>query len=325
MPPDTLAEEIQLRAKQLESKQPAAGAYFAEVLLHCPQARLAIGASGYALILSSAEAISGPDIELDNLAVHFNSRCKISGNSTTTTEIVVVVETKNPDPQVQAAFLNLVELILPTANAISAQAIKAMLLDLVELFRALGQARRKTAQGLWGELFILSEARNANTAAESWHATPRDRHDFSLGSSRAEIKTVMGPRQHHFGYEQLCAPEGISVIVGSIITQQLSGGTSVGRMLKKAAGKIEDKALRDRIIKVAISSIGNQWHAAAQLELDENMARQSLRWFDSRSIPCVAAPPPGVFEIRFRSDLQLAPAMSKTETRAFSELGAALA
>ena len=168
------------------------------------------------------------------MAVHFSRRCKITANESASTEVVVVVETKNPDPKVQAAFLNVVELILPADNTISAQAIKAMLLDLVELFRALGQSHKKTAQGLWGELFIISEARNANTAAESWHATPTDRHDFSLRGSRAEIKTVMGPRQHHFGYEQLCATKGISVIVGSIITQKLSGGTSVGMMLKKA-------------------------------------------------------------------------------------------
>lgn len=325
MPPDTLGEEIQLRAKQLASKQPAAGAYFAEALLHCPQARLAIGTGGYALILSPAEPISAPDILLGNLAVHFSQRCKITANGKSSTETVVLVATKNPDPQVQAAFLNLVELILPAAKKISAQAIKTMLLDLVELFRALSHSRRKTAQGLWGELFVISEAPDANTAAESWHATPMDRHDFSLRGSRAEIKTVMGPRQHHFGYEQLFEPHGISVMVGSIITQELSGGTSVGLMLKKASAKIRDTALRARIIKVAIASIGNQWHAAALLELDERMARQSLRWFAAGCVPCVAPPPPGVYEIRFRSDLQLAPAMSKTETRAFSELGAALA
>ncbi len=325
MPTDALAEEIQLRARQLASKRPAKGSFFAEVLVHCPQARLAIGAAGYALILSPAEALSGPAIELDNLAVHFSRRCKITANSRTSAEVVVVVETKNPDPHVQAAFLNLVELILPADTAISAPAIKTMLLDLVELFRALGQSRQKTAQGLWGELFVLSEARDATTAAESWHATPRDRHDFSLGSGRAEIKTAIGPRQHHFSYEQLCAGAGISVIVGSIITQELSGGTSVGLMLKKSVRKIKDEALRSRIIKVAIASIGNQWHAAALLELDENMARQSLRWFDSRCVPCVAPPPPGVFEIRFRADLQLAPAMTNQATRALSDLGAALA
>lgn len=70
-------------------------------------------------------------------------------------------------------------------------------------------------------------------------------------------------------------------------------------------------------------SLGVAWRLGSQACFDIDLARSTLAWFDSRTVPRVADPPIDVRQVKFISDLQNTDPPAKAELALLGPLAAA--
>ena len=184
--------------------------------------------------------------------------------------------------------------------------VAAVIENLVELFRSLGNAPKKEVQGLWGELLLIHQAKDAFVLASAWRCQTGDCYDFNSGDERIEVKTTSTrSRQHRFSYEQLCPPGGTRLVVASITVQRSGAGVSVFGLLDAIRAKIpKHPQLHLSMVRQVHETLGKAWQSAKELGFDLEAAVESLRYFDGAQIPKVLAPlPDGVSQVSFVADL----------------------
>lgn len=176
----------------------------------------------------------------------------------------------------------------------------------IEIFRALLLPAKKSIQGLWGELFLIARSSNPRMLVSSWHVTPEERYDFSLGSFRIEVKTAIGRiRQHQFSLEQLYPPSGTQVLIASILLERAGGGTSLEALISNVKENLREKPeIWMHFDRVLALSLGNSFRAALDERFDYELALESLSFYDPDVVPKLLPDLPiGVSHVHFRSDL----------------------
>ena len=301
----TLLASLKTLEAKLRLLTPVSNVFHAETIPGCAWARLAVGINGLALMLPKISEPTMAPVNLPNVAVRFNVRPQIEIEGASTLEEIVFVETKSNEASVQRAFLDVVAMLLSSGRYGHAADVRQLIEDFMELFRSLAGTPRNSALGLWGELLTLSEAREKDLLIRAWHSSPNDRFDFSIGDLRFEIKTVIGPRVHHFSFEQIAPLPDVTILIGSVVTTEDSEGPSIADLLDRVVGMTLDPNLKARAIKVAIASLGRDWTSHSELRFNESLAKSSLRWFSASMVPQVGAPPIGVSAVNFISDLQI--------------------
>lgn len=264
------------------------------------------------LLISTGLAAKGQvrvPLILENLAVLFDLRCHVSSpNKPQQLGTFTVLKCVAADPVVRSYFLSLLSGISAAIGRISDRAkVAAVVEDLVELFRALGNPPKKEIQGLWGELFLIHQAKDPITLASAWRCETGDRYDFNKGAERIEVKTTsQKPRQHHFSLEQLCPPRGARLVVASIIVQRSGAGLSVFDLLDAIRGKTaQQPQLHLRLIRQLHDTLGSAWESARSVGFDLEAAVESLRYFDGAQIPKIPLPlPDGISQVSFIADLK---------------------
>lgn len=184
--------------------------------------------------------------------------------------------------------------------------VSRFLETLVALFRALSEPPRKSVQGLWAELYLITRARDSRALVKAWHASPDERYDFSGGSQRIEVKCAVGRgRVHHFSLEQLTPPDMTVVLIASLCTERSGGGTSLRELLAKARAQLSgDPALLLRLESVVGGTLGESLSRALDESYDLEMATQSLGFYEVDAVPRPPGPlPREVREVRFTADL----------------------
>jgi hypothetical protein len=318
-----LRPEIGALAKALAQKTVREGILIAERLPSRPWARLARSTRGFAAVLPAISGPARPDIVYEQLRVCFNIECTLESGGHVRDERLVIIECLAADPQVQAAFLDVVAVLLPSDEHASGADLQRAVTSLADLFRALLVAGPKSVLGLWGELFAMWQAVDPAAAAAAWHTTPHDRYDFAAGGLRVEVKTTTGVRAHTFSLEQLMPPAGVRVLVASIITTPSPSGPSVDELLQTVAAQVSDDT-RSRLVETAMRSLGSGWQQGCAARFDADLASAALRWFDGQVVPRVADPPLEVREVRFKSDLQTCDSLDESALSAAGPLGNAM-
>ena len=290
------------------------GVFHAERIPGAEWARLAVGVNGLALMLPKISEPAIPPVNLANVVVTFNVQPQIESDGKSSLEEVVFVETKSNDASVQRAFLEVVAMLLASDRYRHAADVREFIADFMELFRSLAGSPLKSALGLWGELLTLCESRETDALVRAWHASPNDRFDFSAGDLRFETKTVIGPRIHHFAYEQLAPIAGVTVVIVSVVTETDSEGTSIAELLDRLVDRTWDPELRVRAVKVTRASLGRDWASHSSIRFNEVLAKTSMSWFSALRVPQIAAPPRGVSAVHFMADLQIASPLSEADS-----------
>lgn len=266
----------------------------------CPCLLVATGAA--------AKTQTRVPLVLENLAVLFDLRCQVSSpNAPAQTGTFTVLKCVAADTIVRSYFLSLLKGISAAIGRTSDRAkVAAVIEDLVELFRSLGNTPKKEIQGLWGELLLIHQAKDPTTLASAWRCETGDRYDFNKGAERIEVKTTSQKlRRHHFTLEQLCPPDGTRLVVASIVIQRSGAGLSVFDLLDALRGKTaQQPQLHLRMTRQFHETLGNTWQSAKEVRFDLEAAVESLRYFDGAQIPRIALPlPDGISQVSFVADL----------------------
>ena len=276
------------------------------------QHRLGKDAQGRPLLLISILDVSSPrqpaPIVLEHITVMYNQNCRVSRSDSTFEEgRFTVVRCTGEDTTLQAYFLRVASAILISLKDRPTQSDVANAINrLIELFRAMTKPPRKSVQGLWAELFLISNAHQPTILVDAWHTVSEDRYDFAMGDQRIEVKSFAGQiRQHHFSLEQLHPPGGVKTIVASVCVERTQAGESIADLREKIQGSLSSNS--DSLLHldtVIALTLGDGWHHASEVRFDSRLAKETLAFYEASAIPSVNPNlPSGVSYVRFLSDL----------------------
>ena len=270
----------------------------------------------------------GDPIVLENLSVLHNVDCRLQtqGGGTNTARFSVV-RCCGDDRTLHEYFLRA---LTPILGALPPRPQRRQVVDaintLIELFRRVSQPPRKKVQGLWAELFVIQVASDPAHLIRCWHTMPEDRFDFAQGCQRLEVKTAAGRvRAHHFSYEQLCPPAGALSVIASVLMERSAGGQSVNDLIELIRQRVPEHQLLVHLDAVVAMTLGTEWRAAQEDRFDRQLAIESLRFIDARTVPSIPSVlPPEVSEVHFRVDLTSHPLALPDELREAEELFGAM-
>lgn len=267
-----------------------------------------------ALLIPVSGELSGrllPNVALENLRVEHSIRCHIAGHGGVSIDSVfTILRCLSDERALQEYFLMTIGTIIPTLPlSPSARDLSEAIDKLVELFHALAQAPTRHVQGLWAELFVITQSTCPISMIEAWHSEIDERFDFSSGQQRIEVKSSSDrTRRHFFSLEQAYPPEGTDVLIASVFIERATNGTSLGDLWDEVRGAVESAPmLLMKIERVCLKALGNSWADARTKCFDLQLAEQSLAFYRVEGIPRITADlPQGISEVKFRSDLSLA-------------------
>ena len=251
-------------------------------------------------------------VVLEHLTVQYNLNCRVSRPDGTFEEgVFTVVRCTGEDATLQNYFLKVMSTIVISIGDRPTQSDVAYAMNqLIELFRAMAKAPRKSVQGLWAELFLISQARQPAILVDAWHTVVEDRYDFAMDDQRIEVKSFSGnSRLHHFSLEQLHPPAGIKVLVASMSVGSSQAGVSIGDLREKIQSRLGSNLdLLLHVDRVIALTLGNAWQQASDVRFDERLAEESLAFYETSAIPSVNPNlPSGVSGVHFRSDITECP------------------
>ena len=253
-----------------------------------------------------------PPIVLEHLKVQHNLNCRVSCPDGMFEEgLFTIVHCTGEDATLQDYFLKVASTIVITLkNQPTQPDVAHAMKQLIELFRALAKPSRKSVQGLWAELFLISQSRQLAILVDAWHTVVEDRYDFAMDDQRIEVKSFSGDsRLHHFSLEQLHPPAGIKILVASVSVGNSQAGVSIGDLREKIQNRLgSDLDLLLHVDRVIALTLGDAWQQASDARFDERLAEESLAFYETSVIPSVNPNvPSGVSGVHFRSDLTECP------------------
>ena len=279
-----------------------------------PQWRIAKSEDGLPAILVAVDAPMGSDrppaVDLANLRVEHNVRCGVSRPGRDV-EIArySIIQCLSGDSDVQACFLRTIGgALLGLERRVEAKDLVDLVDRLVVLFRLVAKPRERAIHGLWAELFVILSANDPAMMIEAWHSQSVEHFDFGRGSERLEVKSSsIRSRQHVFSFEQVYPPSGASVLVASVYVEEQTNGRSLGYLWDRVVDAAPSGEARLKIERVCAQTLGRDVGAGRAFSADWSLADESLAFYHVTDIPRPSPDcPPGVSQLRFRSDLSLA-------------------
>lgn len=274
--------------------------------------KIAKSESGKPAILISALDTNLPDrpfsLELESVIVRHDTSCLVhKPDGETSRDYFSVVSYHGEKEELQRFFLHLADLIFQeTGGKPLRSQVNSAIQRMAKVLSALSRPAQKTSRGLWAELLLIAESQDAKLAVQSWHSDPGERFDFSLGLERLEVKsTSMRTRKHHFTMEQLSPPQGTQAVVASLFVESSGSGESIRDLIERIKEEIHpDVGLLLKLEQIVAETLGSTWKKAMDDKFDLHLAKQSLRCYDSATIPCIdRSLPAEISDVKFVVDI----------------------
>lgn len=176
--------------------------------------------------------------------------------------------------------------------------------DFLDLFVPSEPLSRSELLGYWGEIFLIWQSQQKDVIAGSWHRKDEDRYDFSFDNDRLEVKATEGSRRvHSFSSSQIPAPDGVNVLIGSLLTNEVSAGMGFIDLYEEIISEMPSNQ-EAKFFGIQFARILARDPEGFRATLfDIEMARASLKFYDSASIPRVTLDQ-GVMRARWTADLE---------------------
>lgn len=267
-----------------------------------------------------------PPPTLRNLEVQYGVYCSIQTKQELVNKRWIRVICTSDSEDVVSIFLNNLPTLITDINLpADANEFSILFEKLTELFRLLSSRQVSNERGLWGELFIISEASNKDLMVESWHNENMERYDFGLENSRLEVKTCSPiSKKHTFSLGQVYPNESSNVVLTSVCLDEVPVGLSLRELWNRVRQGLGSEELKLKLDTNVAKYLGEDFSVHLdQVSFDEELARNELRYFDIKSIP----KPPNYDELdnritslKFQIDLDGVEELNRQEFSNFSEL-----
>ena len=248
-------------------------------------------------------------ISLAHLGVVFDVACDLVRESgVEESGVFCRLESTDEDADTRRVLLQTLGApLLALPATVRATDVEATIRRLSEMFRLLSGSARTTALGLWGEMFLISQAPESSrkAAAAAWHSDPHWLQDFGSGEEKLEVKTCVQERRiHKFRLAQLTdgAPE---IFVVSYLTKPDPLGLSIEHlwsMIRQAC--LPDLSLVEHVDRVVVGSLGADLASGLSAAYDSELAVVQRRLYHAESVPQPSTPlAQEILDLHFTVDL----------------------
>jgi len=216
-----------------------------------------------------------------------------------------VVELRPGHQDLLSAFALVIATLLATLPAVpTASEVFDFLDSLATLVTPRRAAEGNTVEGLWGELWMIAASSSPAMLAAAWHASANDRFDFSLSSSRIEVKTTSrAGRAHDFSLDQLATSGEKPTWLASLTVVPDSSGSTVIDLLNRLLPLLPGE-LAARTSRIALATLSGDIESADDFAFSV-VGDAPLLVYSAGSIPRPnVSPGTGISRVRFRADLE---------------------
>ena len=191
------------------------------------------------------------------------------------------------------------------SNSPSAKEIKEIANRIIDLFKKL-QETKKSALGLWGELFLIHSSVNQLKSLEAWHNHPEDKYDFYNFNEAVEVKcTTKTSRKHIIKNDQLISHIDKHFLV-SIMTRESSTGLSLMDMYQDMLKlNISDDQLMKLKLNIYLAKEDGENGLISNTKYDYKFASQNLLFFSVHQLEKIHNIPKSISDVSFNLDLSL--------------------
>jgi hypothetical protein len=174
-----------------------------------------------------------------------------------------------------------------------------------KLFTSVYQKGSHTEIGLWGELFVISQASDMEKAIDSWHLNPMDTFDFNDGKHKMEVKTtIQNQRVHTISLNQILK----SIESGSLICSIMTCQIDLGKDLIDLKNIIDTKVnmeYRNKLSEKILKAVGDGWESYDH-RYDYTTAVNSMKYFEAAEIPKIdpSRIDPNISNVKFSVNLE---------------------
>lgn len=247
------------------------------------------------------------NLKIQNVSVLFDIKCKIQQNGNLIERPFTAVCFIGKDISLKKYFLKLCSsLVGDLGNTPTHNEVRKEITRFIELFRLATEPPTKTIQGLWAELFLISECKQPANLVRCWHSIPEEKFDFNNGEERIEVKSSASTlRIHNFSLDQLHSPTDTRTVIASVFVRQASTGKSIATLSNEISERIADIELTEKVQLQIALTLGKTISDSMKLKFDFEFAKDSLRFYRAQDIPKIAIEniPNFVSDVRFKSDL----------------------
>ena len=240
------------------------------------------------------------------LDISFNITCEFKMNSGVEKGEFTILTLKTKHKLMSNIFISLcVDLIELIGEEPSYEQAVSVVKSLRELFLNFMRPATHDEIGLWGELFVISQASNVQNAIDSWHLSPIDTFDFNDGAHKMEVKaTTQNQRVHAISLNQILKSIESDSLICSIMTSQID----LGKDLIDLKELIDDELnheyrqkLNEKIIKCA----GDKWEQYTN-RYDYTTALSCMEYYRAEDIPKIDSTgiDPHISNVKFSVNLE---------------------
>ena len=283
----------------------------AEIIEDFPFARIAVNSVGNPVVLIKSiiddTFLTQKNVRLKHIELSHNVECKIIENNLTNYENFSVIVFTDKEVNLRKYFFGIAEnLIKQLSDNPTQKEVFNIFRNFVEIFRALSKTPSKTVQGIWSELFLISNSEDPNTLLNYWHNIPNEIFDFNADLEKVEVKSSSAlERIHIFSSEQLTPPDDKKVIIASLFTKQNSKGQNITDLIGRIKTRITNQDLISKMLNIISTTLGSSAEQGLKIKFDYDLAKNSLKYYDIKDISKIEKIniPSRVSEVKYKSDL----------------------
>lgn len=248
---------------------------------------LSIDCNAYpSLLFKSKRDDHRNDIELSSLSAQFSRYCNIEDTKgLESSDIYTIIRINESDLEyIQILFRLMEDVFFNSDIYFTNREISTKILDLSNLFKQICDSDGDVI-GLWGELYILSQTKNLDTAVKCWCNNKMAKYDFITQDFALEVKTTTRTlRKHNFSLEQLRPKETFCIYVASLLLVQNKAGKTAGDLIDILHSDIANHELRSVFLKQCLIKGGKNIYRNP-LKFNTLPEGKSLALFNASDIP----------------------------------------
>ena len=182
---------------------------------------------------------------------------------------------------------------------------------LSQLLNSRTNESKRTAMGLWSELYLINSNIQSIPLTDAWHNNTSEKLDFELNNIAIEVKSFSGnERSHNFSYRQVENLSYENLFIMSVQLKDVGDTVSLRKLFKETLSMLDSSEAKDKLSRVFYEYAGSM--DLEEFSFSKDIADHSCKFFKASDIPSIAQEdiPAEISNLRFVVDCNSVPEQS---------------
>lgn len=301
--------------------------FSAKTIKGYPNSRIGVNSFSYPVILihskNDGTFLNSKNIRLKYLELAHNMECKVTELGKSEKDYFTVIKFRSDNENLQRYFLGVSETLIKSLSQTPTQKeILQHFQNFVEVFQSISDSPKRSLQGLWAELFLISTSQAPETLINFWHFNPEEKFDFNADIEKLEVKSSSTmERIHTFSSEQLNPQKDKQVIIASLFAKQNPKGQNLEELIELIRKRINSTELEEKLFRIVSKILGSSIEQSLKVKYDNELANNSLRFYNVNDISKIEKIhiPYNVTEVKFKSNLSEIDQIPRSELKQYGK------